>query len=110
MKLVSPLPLDICRANLKEQVGVRPFTRIGLFRKWTTRVTGEVTDTSVVLESTLDLFSKRFNGKLSPTPHGCILEGEWHTPFWSHIWGSPKSTESEIFEFLHEYGRFEKTA
>jgi len=111
MKLSSPLPLDECRAALREQVARRSaFMRLWLFRTQTSRVIGKVDDEEVVLESSTDLFSKRFVGALRAAHEGSVLEGRWEYPFGSRFWGDEKFDEEQIFAFLSEYARFQKTA
>lgn len=111
MKLVSPLSLEECRAVLREQVGRRgAFTRLRLFRSPTSHVIGEVSEEEVVLESSIDLFSKRFIGALRSAPEGSVLQGRWEYPFGSRFWGNERFDEEEIFGFLSEYAHFEKPA
>ena len=96
---------------MREQVARRSvFTKMRLFRRSTSHVTGEIEDEKVVLESSMDLFSKRFVGALRSAPEGSVLEGCWEYPFGSRFWGDEKFDEEEIFEFLSEYARFEKSA
>jgi hypothetical protein len=111
MTFVSPLPIDACCAVLREQVGRRSWSRrFSPFRKWTSRVVGEVGDCEIVLESAMDLFSKRFVGQLRATPDGTVFEGTWVRPFWSRIWADERFDEQEVIRFLAEYGHFTKKA
>jgi hypothetical protein len=73
-------------------------------------VIGEVGDSKVVLESAMDMFSKRLVGRLEPAREGTSLEGFWVSPFWSRVWANEKCDEEEIIRFLAEYGRFKKEA
>jgi hypothetical protein len=107
MTLVSPLPIAECRAALREQVATPSWSRrLSPFRKWTSRVIGQIGETEVVLESATDLFSKTLVGRLQATPQGTTLEGSWVRPFWTRVWGNERFDEEEIFRFLQEYGHF----
>ena len=111
MKLLSSLPIDECRAALREQIARRTaFTRLRLFHSPTSHVVGKVEGERVVLESSTDLFSKRFVGTLRSAPEGSVLEGCWEHPFGSRLWGDEKFDEEVIFRFLAEYARFKKPA
>ena len=103
MKLLSPLSVAECRSILREQVAKRRWTV--LFHPLTSKVVGEVEEESVVFESGVDRFSKRFVGKLSDWQGTTVLEGDWIVPFWSRIWGDHRFDEEEIMRFLCEYAK-----
>ena len=81
-----------------------------IFRTATSHVVGKIEEDLVELESTANLFPRRFMGSLQSSPEGCVLEGHWVYPFGSKFWGDVRSDEEVLLKFLFEYAQFEKAA
>lgn len=108
MKFLSPLPIEECRAVLREQIGARSSVFGFRFRKSASRVVGEFNGEEMTLESGTNLFTKRLVGRLSASPEGSVLEAEWRDTFGSSIYGKLFSVEHEILRFLEVWPRFKK--
>ena len=112
MTLISPKPIEVCLSILREQVRpLRWYSKIRLIPKRLSPVIGRVNDDhTFILESSKDLFSKRFVGSLKKDGNRTRIEAQWSIPFGSRIYGFHRHDEEEILRFLRNWLQTEEIA
>lgn len=76
---------------------------MNLFRCRTSRVLGRLAGSAIVLESSSDVYSKRFVGTLRATPGGTCIDYFWKKGAGHCVYGDGAFDEEEILSFLAEW-------
>lgn len=106
MNYFSPLSIEEVSSILKEQVQASTWlSRINIFQRPTSQVSGKIINNYLILRCTNDPFSKCLVGELKRKEEGTLLKAEWRAGFWSNIYGFHKLNEDTITSFLKEWAK-----